>query len=182
MLAVAPVPARAVLVMPLPARVADHAIYCAARPGAAKLESTAVMTRITPGGLLLACLLAACPWRADSGRTYAASGSVCAAHAAAALCGTLILIEAAPSAVLLRAPDCVVQAVKTDRAGLADRLSLPLANLAFWLAFPVGAEEEQQILTTARRGILPPPVGPGKHGRLPTYLRHGSITSTKLVK
>jgi hypothetical protein len=49
MLAVAPVPAGAVLVMPLPARVADHALYCAA-----KLESTAVMTRISPGGLLLA--------------------------------------------------------------------------------------------------------------------------------
>jgi hypothetical protein len=33
MLAVAPVPARAILVMPLPARVADHAFYCAACPG-----------------------------------------------------------------------------------------------------------------------------------------------------
>lgn len=60
MLAVAPVPAGAVLVMPLPARVADHALYCAA-----KLESTAVMTRISPGGLLLASgLPVACGFRA----------------------------------------------------------------------------------------------------------------------
>ena len=50
----------------------------------------------------------------------------------------------------------------------------------FRLALTVRTEEEQQVLALARGSILPPPVRAGKHSRLPTYLRHGSITSTKM--
>src|ERR1700733_2452522 len=109
-------------------------------------------------------------------------GGVGAAHAPTALRRALVLVEPAPGAVLLRAGYRVVQALQANRAGLAHGLRLALPDLALRLALAIRAEEEQQILTTARRSILPPPVRAGKHSRLPTYLRHGSITSTKLVK
>jgi putative phosphoribosyl transferase len=105
-----------------------------------------------------------------------------AAHPATALGGALVLVQAAPGAVLLRPGDRVVKALQADWALLADRFGLALSDLALRLALAIRAKEQQQILATARRGILPPPVRAGKHSRLPTYLRHESITSTKLVK
>ncbi len=109
-----------------------------------------------------------------------ALGGVRAAHAAAALGRTLILIEAAPGAVLLRSRYCVIQAFKPYRASGADPLGLALPDLSLRLAFAVRTEEEQQVFATARGSILPTPVRAGKHSRLPTYLRHGTITSTKM--
>src|SRR5262249_59993545 len=41
----------------------------------------------------------------------------------------------------------------------------------------VGAEEENDILATARGSILPAPVRPGRQCHLPTYLRHESNSS-----
>src|SRR3954453_14777611 len=107
-------------------------------------------------------------------------GGVGAAHAAAALGRALILVEAAPRAVLLGGGHPVVQAFAPNGASGADPLGLTLPYLALRLAFAVRAEEEQQVLALARGSILPPPVRAGKHSRLPTYLRHGSISSTKM--
>ena len=107
-------------------------------------------------------------------------GGVGAAHAAAALGRTLILVQATPRAVLLGPRHGVVQAFKPYRASSADTLGLTLPDLPLRLALAVRTEEEQQVLATARGSILPPPIRAGKHSRLPTYLRHGSITSTKM--
>ena len=102
------------------------------------------------------------------------------AHAPTTLGRTLILVQPAPGAILLRPRHRVVQALQPHRAGSANLLRLALPDLSLRLTLAVGAEEEQQVLATARGSILPPPVRAGEHGRLPTYLRHGSITSTKL--
>jgi hypothetical protein len=91
-----------------------------------------------------------------------------------------VLVQATPGAVLLRPRYRVVQTLKPHRAVSADLLGLALPDLPLRLALTVRTEEEQQVLTTARGSILPPPVRAGKHSRLPTYLRHGSITSTKM--
>ena len=107
-------------------------------------------------------------------------GSVGAAHAAAALSRTLILVQATPRAVLLGPRHGVVQAFKPYRASSADTLGLTLPDLPLRLALAVRTEEEQQVLATARGSILPPPVRAGKHHPQLTYLRHGSITSTKM--
>jgi putative phosphoribosyl transferase len=108
------------------------------------------------------------------------SGRVGAAHAAAPLSGPLVLVQPAPRAVLLRPGDGVVQAFQAYRASGADLLGLALPDLPLRLALAIRAEKDQQVLTAARSSILPTPVRPGEHGRLPTNLRHGTITSTKL--
>jgi hypothetical protein len=108
------------------------------------------------------------------------SGGVRAPHPTAALSRTLILVQATPRAVLLRPRDGVIQAFKPYRASSADPLGLALPDLPLGLTLAVRTEEEQQVFATARGSILPTPVRAGKHSRLPTYLRHGSITSTKM--
>src|ERR1700760_4760938 len=102
------------------------------------------------------------------------SGGVGPAHPAAALSRALFLVQAAPDSVLLRPGQRVVEALGADRALGTDGLGLALPDLPLWLALSVGAEEEDKILFTARGVILPAPIGPGKHGRLPTHLRHGT--------
>ncbi len=109
-------------------------------------------------------------------------GGVRAAHAAPALGRALFLVQAAPGAILLRPRDCIVEAIKPHRATSADALRLALPDLPLRLALAVRAEEEQQVFATARSSILPAPVRAGKNSRLPTYLRHGSITSTRCFK
>src|ERR1700677_2973278 len=84
-------------------------------------------------------------------------------------------------AFLLGRGDGVVKPLKPYRAARADGLSLALPDVPLWLPLAVWAEEEHQILATTRGSVLPPPVRTGKHGRLPTHLRHGSVTSTKLL-
>src|SRR5450631_1439562 len=102
------------------------------------------------------------------------SGGVRAAHPAPALGRPLFLVQAAPHAVLLGAGQCVIEALNADRALGAHGLGLPLPDVALRLALTVGPEEEDKILLAARSSILPAPVGPGKHSRLPTHLRHGT--------
>src|SRR5258708_8693786 len=106
------------------------------------------------------------------------SGGVGGGHPPPARSGPLLLVEAAPDAVLRRAGQGVVEALDADRAVGADRLGLALPDLPLGLALTVRAEEKNKVLFTARSSILPARVGPGKHSRLPTYLRHGPITST----
>jgi putative phosphoribosyl transferase len=98
-----------------------------------------------------------------------------AAHPATALRRALVLVQAAPSAVLLGTGDGVVETLKPNRAARADGLGLALPYLPLWLPLAVWAEEEHQILATTRGSVLPPPVGAGKHRRLPAHLRHGSV-------
>jgi putative phosphoribosyl transferase len=111
----------------------------------------------------------------------AGSGRVGAAHPATALGGALVLVQATPGAVLLRTGNGVVQALHPDRAARADLLGLALPDVPLRLPLAVWTEEKHQILATTRGNVLPPPVRAGKHGRLPTHLRHGSLTSTKLL-
>ena len=108
------------------------------------------------------------------------SGGVGAAHAAAALSRALVLVQPTPRAVLLRPRHGVVQAFKPYRASSANLLRLALPDVPLRLALTIRTEKEQQVFATARCSILPTPVRAGKHSRLPTYLRHGSITSTKV--
>src|SRR6204780_4943072 len=120
--------------------------------------------------------------RGTAPRRGRALGRVSATHPATALGGALVLVQATPGAVLLRTGNGVVQAVQTHRAARADLLGLALPDVPLWLPLAVWAEEEHQILATTRGSVLPPPVRAGKHGRLPTHLGHGSITSTKLLR
>src|ERR1700749_923565 len=122
--------------------------------------------------------------RADPSRRYPVAGSslVGAAHPAAALSGALVLVQATPGPVLLGTGHGVIEALDPDRAARADLLGLALPDVPLWLPLAVWAEEEHQILATTRGSVLPPPVRAGKHGRLPTHLGHGSITSTKLLR
>src|SRR5581483_3948439 len=101
------------------------------------------------------------------------SGRVGPAHPAAALGRALFLVQPAPDAVLLRPGQGVVEALGADRALGANALGLALPDLPLRLALTVGAEKEDKILFTARGVILPAPIGPGKHSRLPTHLGHG---------
>src|SRR5487761_434233 len=112
----------------------------------------------------------------------AGSSRVRAAHPAAALGGALVLVQATPATVLLGTGNGVIEALDPDRAARADLLGLALPDVPLWLPLAVWAEEEHQILATTRGSVLPPPVRAGKHGRLPTHLGHGSITSTKLLR
>src|ERR1700724_4912299 len=112
----------------------------------------------------------------------AGSGRVRAAHPATALGGALVLVQASPGPVLLGTGNGVIEALDPDRAARADLLGLALPDVPLWLPLAVWAEEEHQILATTRGRVLPPPVRAGKHGRLPTHLGHGSITSTKLLR
>src|SRR6204780_144155 len=111
-----------------------------------------------------------------------ALGRVGATHPATALGGALVLVQAAPGAVLLGTGHGVVKALKPYRAARADGLGLALPDVPLRLPLAVWAEEEHQILATTRGSVLPPPIRAGKHGRLPTHLGHGSITSTKLLR
>src|ERR1700722_19786419 len=108
------------------------------------------------------------------------SGGVGASHATATLSRALVFVQAAPGAVLLRPGHGVVQAFKPYRASSANLLGLALPDVPRRLAPTTRTEKEQQVRATARYSILPTPVRAGKHSRLPTYLRHGSITSTKM--
>src|SRR6202023_377324 len=98
------------------------------------------------------------------------SGRVCPAHAAPALGGALIFVQATPGAILLRPGHGVAKAFGTHRAGSTQCLCLALADIPFWLPFPVRAEEEDDLRAAARGGILPAPVRPGRQGNLPSYL------------
>jgi hypothetical protein len=98
-----------------------------------------------------------------------------AAHAAPALGSTLVLVEAAPRAVLLRPRKGVVKAFDADGALGADGLGLALAHVALGLTLAVGPEEKHKVLSPARGVILPSPTGAGA-GDLPTYLRHETTT------
>src|ERR1700761_5113072 len=109
-------------------------------------------------------------------------GRVGPAHPATALGRALVLVQAAPGPVLLGTGDGVIKAVDADGAARADLLGLALPDVPLRLPLAVWAEEEHQILATTRGSVLPSPVRAGKHGRLPTHLRHGSITSTKLLR
>src|SRR5215469_9477403 len=100
------------------------------------------------------------------------SGRVGPAHAATALGRALVLVQAAPGAVLLRPAHGVGQALGANRAAVADRLRLALACLALRLPLPIGAEEEHDITATARSLILPAPVRPLHQGGVTAYLRH----------
>src|SRR5215467_7037574 len=122
--------------------------------------------------------------RADAACRFAIArclSRVGASHPATALGGALILVQAAPRAVLLGAGNGVVEALNADRAIRADGLGLTLPDVPLWLSLAIWAEENHQILATTRGSVLPPPVWAGKHRRLPAHLRHGSITSTKLL-
>jgi hypothetical protein len=105
------------------------------------------------------------------------SGGVGAAHPATALGRALVLVQAAPGAVLLWAGNGVVQAIQADGAASANGLGLAFPDLSLRLTLTVRAEEDHKILATTRGSILPPPVWAGEHSRLPAYLRHGSVTS-----
>src|ERR1700728_3027999 len=125
--------------------------------------------------------------RADAARRGTAPnrgralGRVRATHPATALGRALVLVQAAPGAVLLRTGHGVVKAFEPYRAARADGLGLALPDVPLWLPLAVWAEEEHQILATTRGSVLPPPVRTGQQRRLPTHLRHGSVTSTKLL-
>src|SRR5581483_3616112 len=110
-------------------------------------------------------------WRA------ALSGSVGPAHPATPLRGSLLLVQATPGPVFLRPGDGVTKAVHPNWATSTDGLCLALTYFPFGLPFPVGAEEEEYLFASARGGILPGPVWPRRHGHLPTYLRHESVSS-----
>ena len=136
------------------------------RPAALRAKKSRAAARMPRRGLGASVLL---PFP-----DRAASGGVGPAHPAPALSRTLFLVQATPDAVLLRPGQRVVQAFDPDRAIGAHGLGLALPDLALRLALTVGAEEEDKILLAARSSILPAPVGPGKHSRLPTHLRHGT--------
>src|ERR1700688_1985715 len=110
--------------------------------------------------------------RGTARKTERALGRVRATHPATALGGALVLVQATPGAVLLRTGHGVVQAFEPYGAARADGLSLALPDVPLRLPLAVWAEEEHQILATTRGSVLPPPVRAGKHGRLPTHLRH----------
>src|SRR6185437_4389847 len=112
-----------------------------------------------------------------AGHTTGGSGRVGPAHPAAPLRSALVLVEPAPGTVLLGPGDRVRQALPADRARGADGLGLALTDVPLRLALAVGAEEENDILATARGSILPAPVRPGRQCHLPTHLRHESISS-----
>src|SRR5215831_4726416 len=105
------------------------------------------------------------------------SGGVGAAHPAAPFRGPLLLIQAAPGAVLFWAGNGVGEAFRLHRARGTHGLRLALAHFALWLPLAVRAEEEHDVLASARGGVLPGPTRPWRHGHLPTYLRHESFSS-----
>src|SRR6202451_261467 len=125
--------------------------------------------------------------RADAARRGTAPnrvralGRVRATHPATALGRALVLVQTTPGAVLLRTGHGVVKAFEPYRAARADGLGLALPDVPLWLPLALWAGAQHQILATTRGSVLPPPVRTGKHGRLPTHLRHGSVTSTKLL-
>src|ERR1700722_17905546 len=69
-------------------------------------------------------------------------GRVGAAHPATALRGALVLVQATPGPVLLRAGNSVIEAFKPDRAARADLLGLALPDVPLWLPLAVWPEEE----------------------------------------
>src|SRR5579863_6447132 len=107
-------------------------------------------------------------------------GGVGAAHPAAPFGGPLLLIQAAPGAVLLRPRNGVSEAFRADRARGTYRLGLAFPHFTLGLALSVRPEEEHDVLASARAGVLPGPARPWRHGHLPTYLRHESVSSFSL--
>src|SRR5437764_13606908 len=83
------------------------------------------------------------------------SGRVGPAHPAPALRSALFLVQATPGAVFLRAGDGVAQALRPNRAADAHGLCLALADFPLRLPLTVGAEEQKDLLASARGGILP---------------------------
>src|ERR1700740_2965269 len=79
----------------------------------------------------------------------AGSGRVRPAHPAAPLRGTLVLVEPAPGAVLLRAAHGIVQTLDADRTSRAYRLGLALAHVTLGLSLAIGSEEEHDFLAPA---------------------------------
>jgi putative phosphoribosyl transferase len=183
--------ARTILAVPVAAPAAVRAIEVSAVEVSAIEKGTGeVVTLVTPRRFR-----SVGEWYADFGQLTDADvltllaaipksglGRVGAAHPAAALGGALVLVQATPGAVLLRTGNGVIQAVQAHRAARADLLGLALPDVPLRLSLAVWAKEEHQILATTRGSVLPPPVRAGKHGRLPTHLGHGSITSTKLLR
>src|SRR5215831_3887720 len=104
-----------------------------------------------------------------------------AAHPAAPFRGPLLLVQATPGAVLFWAGNGVGEAFRLHRARGTHGLRLALAHFALWLPLAVRAEEEHDVLASARGGVLPGPARPWRHGHLPTYLRHESFSSISSV-
>src|SRR5216684_3084249 len=122
--------------------------------------------------------LSAAPAMAASsiGRLGMRLGGVGAAHPAAPFRGPLLLIQPTPGAVLFRPGYGVGEAFRANRASGAHGLRLALAHLALRLALSIRPEEEHDILASARGGVLPSPTRPRRHGHVPTYLRHESVS------
>ncbi len=116
------------------------------------------------------------PKAATRGQHHDGLSRVGPAHAATALRGALFLVQAAPGAVLFRPGNGIIKAFPPNRAGGADHLGLTLPDFTLRLPLAVRAKEEHDVLASARGGILPGPARPWRHGHLPTYLRHESIS------
>src|SRR6516225_10008327 len=166
-LTVAPVTARALFVMRGPASGADHeAIFRWQFPGPLPgPRLTSGPRRMAAGGI------DHLEWLSGVG----------AAHPAAPFRGPLLFIQAAPGAVLFRPGNGVGEAFRLHRARGADGLRLALAHFALRLPLPVRAEEEHDVLASARGGVLPGPTRPWRHSHLPTYLRHELVSSISSV-
>src|SRR6185437_9142607 len=104
-------------------------------------------------------------------------GGVGTAHPAAPFGGPLLLIQAAPGAVLFWPGNGISEAFRAHRACGTNRLRLAFAHLTLGLTLSVGPEEEHDVLASARAGVLPGPARPWRHGHLPTYLRHETVSS-----
>ena len=104
-------------------------------------------------------------------------GGVGAAHPAAPFGGPLLLIQATPGAVLFRPGNGVSEAFPAHRACGTNRLRLAFPHFTLGLTLSVWPEEQHDVLASARGGILPSPTRPWRHGHLPTYLRHETVSS-----
>src|SRR5271169_3869676 len=104
------------------------------------------------------------------------SGRVGPAHPPTALRRALVLVQAAPGAVLLWPADRVGEALRPHRAGVANGLGLALPDLSLRLPLPVWPEEEHNVATPAASLILPAPVRPWHQRGLTAYLRHESLS------
>jgi len=158
-LAVTPVTARALLVVRGPAGRADHDAIMGGCAGCPRSGSPA-----RPGA-------------ADGLMDTSALGGVGAAHPAAPFGGPLLLVQAAPSAVLFWPGNGISEAFRAHWACGANHLRLAFPHLTLGLTLSVRPEEEHDVLASARGGILPGPARPWRHGHLPTYLRHETVSS-----
>ena len=113
----------------------------------------------------------------DGGMVCRRLGGVGAAHPAAPFGGPLLLIQAAPGAVLFWPGNGISEAFRAHGTRGANRLRLAFPHLTLGLTLSVRPEEEHDVLASARAGVLPGPARPWRHGHLPTYLRHESVSS-----